>query len=105
MHIAVYEMKVKPGQQAEFESAWAEVTDAIREHRNSLGSRLHKTGDPLVYMAYAQWPDRATYDDAAGFERFSGAQQQARQRMRDALEDVNVVYRAEVCDDRLSRGP
>jgi len=40
MFIAVYEFKVKPGKEKEFEQSWAVVTDAIAKHR---GERKNKS--------------------------------------------------------------
>jgi hypothetical protein len=33
----------------------------IRDHRGGRGSRLHRGDDGIIY-AYAQWPDRATFE-------------------------------------------
>jgi hypothetical protein len=39
------------------------MTEAIRDHRGGLGSRLH-TDDDGWWIAYAQWPDRESWDFA-----------------------------------------
>ena len=100
MLIALYEMKSKPGREKDFERAWAEVTEAIYAVQGSLGSRLHQTETPGLYIAYAQWPSRAVYDAAEG-SRYSVAQQASRERMRDAMESARTLYLMDVCDDRL----
>ncbi len=100
MLIALYEMKSKPGREADFEKAWAEVTDAIYEVRGSLGSRLHKTETPGLYISYAQWPSRAVYDSADGVI-WSEVQQEAGKRMKDALESMKTLSLMDLCDDRF----
>ncbi len=100
MLIALYEMKSKPGREKDFEKAWAEFTDAIYEVRGSLGSRLHKTETPGLYIAYAQWPSRSVYDATDG-ALFSEAQQESRKRMMDAMESARTLNLMDVCDDRL----
>jgi hypothetical protein len=53
MFIAVYEFKVKPGKEKEFEESWATVTDNFIRSRGTHGSRLHKTDQEQVYVGYA----------------------------------------------------
>ena len=100
MLIVLYELKSKPGREKDFEKAWAEFTDAIYEVQGSLGSRLHETETPGLYIAYAQWPSRSVYD-AADDSLYSVAQQESRKRMRDAMESIRTLYLMDVCDDRL----
>ena len=100
MFIVVYEAKVIDRNFSRFEEAWGIVTDAIREHCNSLGSRLHRTDDESVYIAYAQWPDKSTFENAQK-DSFSETQKQAGSVMRGSVEYFKIVYTAEVCDDRL----
>ena len=103
MYIAIYEFEVKPGRSQDFEQSWATVTDAIRQHRGSLGSRLHRSADtPSVYVAYAQWPSAEVYRDESGWARFTPEQQAARTAMRDSLVRSVTLHLANVCDDRLA---
>ncbi len=105
MYVAIYEFEVKPGCAQDFERSWAAVTDAICEHRGSLGSRLHRSADrPNVYVAYAQWPSADVYHDETGMGQFTAEQQMARQRMRDSLMRSETLHLVEVCDDRLVAG-
>lgn len=60
MFVVIYRWKVHENREAEFEQAWAELTELYKQLRGGLGSRLHRTDDGL-YVAYAQWPDRETY--------------------------------------------
>lgn len=55
---ALYRWKLKPGREAEFESAWAEGTRRIHEACGSYGAVLHHDGDG-TYWSYAAWPDEA----------------------------------------------
>lgn len=61
MIAVILEFEPINGMEEEFVSAWAECTEAIYENLGSLGSRLHRstTGN---FIAYAQWPDRETYE-------------------------------------------
>ena len=93
-------MKAKEGEEQSFEKAWGDVTDAIREHRNSLGSRLHRTEQKNVYMAYAQWPDKQTCESDAGIDLYATEQMHAVKRLRESTEHIKVIYTATVFDDR-----
>ena len=42
-------------------AAWETLTQGIRAGRGGLGSRLHRAEDG-TWVAYAQWPDRATWE-------------------------------------------
>ncbi|MEZ5357830.1 MAG: antibiotic biosynthesis monooxygenase [Candidatus Zixiibacteriota bacterium] len=103
MFIAVYEMKAKQGREKEFEAAWAAVTDAIHKHRGSLGSRLHKTEEERLYVAYAQWPSREVYYDESTENLFTKDEKAQRVRMRDAAEFIKTAYLLDVIDDRLTK--
>ena len=59
----LYRFRVRPGQEAAFRAAWADLTRAIRDTRGGLGSRLHHV-DGDLWAAYAQWPDRAAWEAA-----------------------------------------
>lgn len=100
MYIAIYYFKTKEGQQDKFETAWAELTKLIYQHRNSLGSRLHKKND-VEYIAYAQWPDKATFYPEQPIE-IPGAEKW-RTMMREACEDIHTEHELEVVDDLLKR--
>jgi quinol monooxygenase YgiN len=63
MFIALYRWRVKEGQEKNFLEDWHRRTEEIYQHCGSLGSRLHRAEDG-VWVAYAQWPDRRTYDAA-----------------------------------------
>jgi len=59
----LYRWRLHPGQEANFAQAWSEATHLIRTHRGGLGSALSRAPDGS-YVAYARWPDRATWKRA-----------------------------------------
>lgn len=101
MYCVIYEFKVKPNKILQFEKSWAEFTEAIYRVRGSLGSRLHTTKDPLVYVAYAQWPSREIYEKEIPITNYSSAEATANALMKDSVESSKVVYGLEVHDDHL----
>jgi heme-degrading monooxygenase HmoA len=54
--VVLYRWRLHPGSEASFIAAWSRVTESLRSHAGSLGSRLHRGGDGLWY-GYAQWPN------------------------------------------------
>ncbi len=52
--IVLYRWRLHPGREAGFIAAWSRLTERLKE-RGSLGSRLHRGPDGLLY-GYAQWP-------------------------------------------------
>lgn len=81
MFCVIYRWRVEAGHEAEFIDAWSRLTRAIRDGRGGLGSRLHRTEDGL-WLAYAQWPDRAAWEAAGERET---ADPEAAARMRTAI--------------------
>ena len=63
MFVVLYRWKVKPEKGEEFREGWRLVTTAIQERDGSLGARLHQVDDN-IWVAYAQWPDRESWDSA-----------------------------------------
>jgi quinol monooxygenase YgiN len=63
MFCVIYRWQLKPGREDDFLAAWERLTRAIRDDRDGLGSRLHRAENGL-WVAYAQWPDRATWEAA-----------------------------------------
>ena len=99
MFCAVYRFNVRPGLEEQLEDSWAKLTDLIYEHEGSLGSRLHRTPDG-VYIAYAQWPARETWENASSLPPEADP---VRRAMREACESIETVYELEVVDDRLQQ--
>src|SRR5690606_547329 len=63
MFAVAYRWKLIPGREAAFEEGWKAGTAAIAREFGGWGSRLHRGEDGCFY-AYAQWPDRATWEKA-----------------------------------------
>lgn len=56
----IYRFRVHAGAEEAFRQGWTTMTRAIRDRRGGLGSRVHQSDDGW-WVAYAQWPDRATW--------------------------------------------
>jgi hypothetical protein len=50
--------------QADFIDIWSDFTEYFKTQCGALGSRLH-IGDDGAFYAYAQWPDKTTFDAAS----------------------------------------
>ena len=59
------------------------MTAAIRDSRGGLGSRLHLADDGW-WLAYAQWPDRLTWENSRKME---SADPEAGKMMADSIEE------------------
>nr|WP_202819689.1 antibiotic biosynthesis monooxygenase [Thaumasiovibrio occultus] len=103
MFVALYEFKVKPGKTEAFRQHWLETTKGIYQEFGSKGSRLHSTNDPLVYVGYAQWPDRQAWAEEKRFRNQKFATE--REKMWGCLESSYTIYEMEVTDDYLQPTP
>ncbi len=105
MYIVMFEFVVKPGAEQQFLDAWAKTTQGIYLFKGSLGSRLHRDKSG-AFIAYAQWPDKATWEKAAEIE-MSPEYERYRAEMREALnlESTRTLYEMEVETDYLQRRP
>ena len=54
--VVLYRWRLHPGSEESFTEAWSRITQSLRSHAGSLGSRLHRGSDGLWY-GYAQWPN------------------------------------------------
>jgi hypothetical protein len=79
------------------------TTQGIYLFKGSLGYRLHREKNG-AFIAYAQWPDEATYRKAADIE-MSREYEDQRERMRASLnlESTRTLYEMEVEFDYLHR--
>ena len=59
--VAIYRWRIHPDQIDLFLAAWEIVTIGIKAERGGLGSKIHRADDG-TYVAYAQWPDRETWE-------------------------------------------
>jgi quinol monooxygenase YgiN len=80
----IYTFKVRPGMEESFIEGWSRLTEAIRETRGGLGSRLHKS-DNGWWVAYAQWPDRQTWESSQTV--YESPDIEASNLMTEAIED------------------
>ncbi len=80
----IYQWRVRPGMEAQFCAAWEALSASLLAERGARGARLHRTesGD---YVAYAQWPDRATWERSCALHERDAA---LSQRMLEAVEDT-----------------
>jgi heme-degrading monooxygenase HmoA len=83
MFAVIYRWRVIAGKEAEFEEGWRAGTEAIATEFGGWGSRLHR-GAGNVYVAYAQWPDEATWAKAME-SRMHHSDDQAREKYRAAI--------------------
>jgi len=61
--VVLYRWKLHPGSEASFTEAWSRITELLRAHGGSLGSRL-RLGSDGIWYGYAQWPDDETRQSA-----------------------------------------
>ena len=97
MFIALYRWKVKAGHEKDFLECWHQITEGIYQRSGSLGSRLHQAEDGM-WVAYAQWPDRQTYDAA---RNISVIDTEARKKFRESIEESLPDIYMNVTDDLL----
>jgi len=101
MFAVIYRWQVVPGLEAQFEAGWKRGTVRIAEEFGGWGSRLHR-GEGQTYFAYAQWPDRATWEKALE-TRMRHSDEAARRMYREAIVDgtFETVFAGEVVADLL----
>ena len=97
MFIASYRWKVKEGQEKKFLEGWHRRTEEIYHRCGSLGSRLHQAEDG-TWVAYAQWPDRRTYDAA---QNVPVVDAEARAMLGESVEESYPDVYMNVVDDLL----
>ena len=98
MFCVIYKFSVKPDCEDHFCHHWSAVTQWYYRHAGSLGSRLHRTSTG-EFIAYAQWQTRAQWKQQR--DRSDAELHQHRQSMRDACEQIEVLYELETTDDYL----
>jgi hypothetical protein len=100
MFAVIYRWRLIPGREAQFEEGWRAGTMAIAKVFGGWGSRLHR-GDGAVF-AYAQWPDRATWERAMA-TRMHHSDEAARAKYLGAFEpgSFETIFAGEVIADLL----
>ncbi len=96
----IYRFRVHEDKRGLFERGWALVTEATREQRGGLGSRLH-LGDDGWFVAYAQWPDRATWEASQDAAPASPA---GADMMRESIAERAEPVLLQMVNDLLARG-
>ena len=101
MFAVIYRWKLVPGREAMFEDGWRAGTAAIAREFGGWGSRLHR-GEDGVAVAYAQWPDRATWERAMQ-TRMHHSDEEARDKYRSSFEpgSFETLFAGEVTADLL----
>lgn len=59
--VVIYRWRLHPDKEQQFVHVWSRNTPLIIQRCGGLGSRLHK-GEDGIWLAYAQWPDRETWE-------------------------------------------
>jgi heme-degrading monooxygenase HmoA len=103
MFVAMYWWRVKPGKEDQFRAAWRRGTELITARYGSYGSRLHRESDGR-FVAYAEWPDYATWKRAFDAKMFYDDAETRRQfvdAIAEAPADGKPVFQMEITDDLL----
>lgn len=101
MHAIYFRWKVAPGRKSDFENAWRELTELVRNERGGLGSRLHRCADGH-YFAYAQWPSEHIW---AAQPAPTARMVELREQMGECAELVEGPLRGDVVADLLITAP
>jgi quinol monooxygenase YgiN len=102
MFIAIYSFELKLRKESEFKGAWKALTELIYQYEGSLGSRLHQESDD-TYIAYAQWPDRETWQNSGS--NLPPSAEQYRTVMRESCKEIKTLHELEVIEDLLKDQP
>lgn len=101
MFAVIYRWRVIPGLEAQFEAGWRAGTARIAEEFGGWGSRLHRVGES-TFVAYAQWPDEATFNKAME-SRMHHSDDEARRKYREAIapDGFETLAKGDVVADLL----
>ncbi len=100
MFSVIYTFDVKPGSENDFVEAWSALTELFKEHAGSGGSRLHKAAAGN-YVAYAQWPDRQTWEQAA--EKLPLEACPIRNKMRESCRSIGTQFELDTIVDLIQK--
>ncbi|MCB0761892.1 MAG: antibiotic biosynthesis monooxygenase [Flavobacteriales bacterium] len=98
MFAALYTFTVKPGREKELLKSWTELTRLIYQYEGSLGSRIHRVGE-LKYVAYAQWPNRETWENMGS--KLPPEAKEWSTTMRDCCSEIDTLHEMEMEVDLL----
>lgn len=96
MFVVIYSFKIKLEEKAVFFKVWREMTMAIRENCGGLGSRLHQKSDS-EYIAYAQWPDENTFNNALFPKQF----EELKSKLKNTTKSISILHKLKMIDDLL----
>ncbi|NOQ75233.1 MAG: antibiotic biosynthesis monooxygenase [Crocinitomix sp.] len=100
MFAVLYAFKVIPGKTNDFIKGWSGLTKLIYQYENSLGSRLHQT-EPNSYIAYAQWPNKATWKNAGN--NLPAQATKFRELMKESCSEIKTASELDVVTDLLKQ--
>ena len=100
MFSVIYTFDVKPGSENDFVEAWSALTELFKEHAGSGGSRLHKAAAGN-YVAYAQWPDRQTWEQAP--EKLPVEAGPIRENMRESCLNIGTQFELDTIADLIQK--
>jgi hypothetical protein len=98
MFAVLYRFKLAPDTELTFREAWRAGTHAIRALYGTSGSRLHRADDGDL-VAYAVWPDRATWEKA---QSLPSASPESGATMRACMVGPVITTPLDVLDDLLA---
>ena len=98
MYIVIYSFEIEKGKYLEFVDSWKMLTNIIKKDAGGLGSRLHKKSE-IEYIAYAQWPNKETFDKAGS--KLAEKAIEIRDKMRVSGVKVKMLDQLEVVEDLL----
>ncbi|MEM7160891.1 MAG: antibiotic biosynthesis monooxygenase [Bacteroidota bacterium] len=98
MFAVIYRFKVKEEYEKDFIQAWREMTLLIYQFEGSLGSRLHRESEN-TFIAYAQWPDKFTFNNSGS--KLPESAKLISQRMRASCENISTLHKMETHEDLL----
>ena len=101
MYIVIYRFEVIEGQEEQFKTVWAKLTQAYLDYSKSLGSRLHSDGDG-DFIAYAQWPNKEIFAKAK--DRLPEHAKELGTHMKALCTSISMLHNLEVELDLLERG-
>jgi heme-degrading monooxygenase HmoA len=98
----IYSFRVLEGKEQDFINSWAALTNLFYEFAGSYGSRLHKADDQL-FIAYAQWPDKETFDVAG--DKLPEESNLYRQQLRASCSEIKTEFElGTIVKDLLKNG-
>lgn len=98
MFSVIYSFDVKPDCVVPFITAWKKMTVLLYTREGSLGSRLHKVSE-TKYIAYAQWPDRETWQkEKPNLPKSANEYQRI---MSESCKSIKTEYAMEMVEDLL----